>query len=210
MERENCHLCEMRPPRRRCPALEREICAPCCGEGREETIGCPLDCEFLREARRHEKQRELDGRQMPHPEIELSDKLMEQNQPLAIVTGRLLLVSALEVQGTVDSDMGEALDSLVRTLKTADSGLVYETRPANGIAAAVMDRFQQEMAQFREHIAKQTGSHAVRDKDLLAVLVFWQRMEWQHHNGRRRSRSFIESLYGVLPPPAEDGNLAQG
>ena len=45
---------------------------------------------------------------------------------------------------------------------------------------------------------------------LLAVLVFWQRMEWQHHNGRRRSRSFIESLYGVLPPPAEDGNLVQG
>ena len=210
MAKENCHLCEMRPPRRHCPALEREICAPCCGEGREETISCPLECEYLREARRHEKQRELDGRQMPHPEIELTDKVMQQNQPLAIVTGRLLLVSALEVQGTVDADMGEALDALVRTLKTADSGLVYETRPSNGIAAAVMARFQDEMAKFREHIAEQSGSHSVRDKDLLAVLVFWQRMEWQHNNGRRRSRSFIESLYGVLPAPAEDGNLVQG
>jgi hypothetical protein len=200
----------MRPPRRHCPALEREICAPCCGEGREETISCPLECEYLREARRHEKQRELDGRQMPHPEIELTDKVMQQNQPLAIVTGRLLLVAALEVQGTVDADMGEALDALVRTMKTADSGLVYETRPSNGIAAAVMAQFQDEMAKFREHIAEQSGSHSVRDKDLLAVLVFWQRMEWQHHNGRRRSRSFIESLYGVLPPPAEDGNLVQG
>lgn len=199
----------MRPPRRHCPALEREICAQCCGEGREETISCPLECEFLREARRHEKQRELDARQMPHPEIELSEQVMQQNQPLAIVTGRLLLVAAMEVQGTVDGDMGEALDALVRTLKTADSGLVYETRPTNGIAAAVMSRFQEEMEKFREHIAQQSGSHSVRDKDLLAVLVFWQRMEWQRRNGRRRGRAFIETLYGLLPEPG-DGNLAQG
>lgn len=182
----------------------KDICAVCCGTEREQTIDCPLDCEYLREARSHEKPPEVDPKTLPHPEIELTDKFMEEQQPLAIVTGRLLLVSALETPGANDFDMRDALDALVRTYKIADSGLVYETRPTNGIAAALSDRFQREVHQFREHVAERGGSHTVRDKDLLGVLVFWQRTEWQTNNGRRKSRAFIESLYGLLPPPPEE------
>ena len=36
----HCPLCETRPPRRTCPAERANICAKCCGEGREETISC--------------------------------------------------------------------------------------------------------------------------------------------------------------------------
>jgi hypothetical protein len=203
MERVLCHLCEARPPRRYCPALSREICAPCCGQEREHTIDCPFDCEYLRDARRHEKQPEVDPKTLPNPEIELTDKFMQDKQPLAIVTGRFLLVSALETPGAVDPDMREALDALVRTYKTAESGLVYESRPANMIAAAMVERFQAEVRQFREHVAQQSGVHTVTDKDLMGVLVFWQRMEWQHSNGRRKGRAFIESLFSLLPPPQE-------
>ncbi len=167
------------------------------------SIDCPLDCEFLRDAREHEKSPEVDPKTFPNPEIEITDEFLQAQQPLAIVTGRLLLVAAMETPGTVDLDMRDALDGLTRTYKTAESGLVYETRPANGIAAAVADRFQQEVAQFREQVAQQTGTHSVRDKDLLGVLVFWQRMEWQHNNGRRKGRAFIESLFSLLPPPGE-------
>lgn len=204
MERVNCHLCESRPPRRACPALGRDICAPCCGEEREVSIDCPLECEYLRHAREHEKLPEMDAKALPNPEIELTDAFLEQQQPLAIVTGRLLLVAAMETPGAVDLDMRDAFDALTRTYRTADTGLVYESRPTNGIAAAVVDRFQQEVRQFREHVAQSTGSHTVRDKDLLGVLVFWQRMEWQRNNGRRKGRAFIESLFSLLPPPQEE------
>jgi hypothetical protein len=205
MERETCHLCEVRPPRRACPALGRDICAPCCGQEREVTIDCPLDCEFLREARAHEKLPEIDPNLLPNPEVELTDAFLQAQQPLVIVTGRLLLVSAMETPGTVDPDMRDALDALTRTYKTADSGLVYESRPTNGIAAAVAARFQSEIQQFREHIAQQSGAHSVRDKDLLGVLVFWQRTELQHSNGRRKGRAFIERLFSLMPPDvAED------
>lgn len=202
-DRLNCHLCEQRPPRRHCPALLSEICAPCCGESREETVDCPLDCEFLREARRHEKPIEVDAKSLPHPEIEVSDRFMEQNQPLAIVAGRLLLVASIQTPGTVDFDLRDALAALTQTYKTATSGLIYDSRPANAIAAQVVDLFQQEMTRFRERVAEQAGSHSFTDKDLLGVLIFWQRMQWQSHNGRRKGRAFLESLYSLLPPPAD-------
>jgi hypothetical protein len=196
-----CRLCEIRSPRRFCPALQSDICAPCCGQEREQTIDCPFDCEYLREARAHEKLPEVDAKRLPNPDIQLTDRFLEENQPLAVIAGRLLLMAAIETPGAVDSDMRDALDSLVRTYKTAESGLLYESRPANMIAAAMQERFQSEMAQFRQRVAEQTGAHTVRDKDLLGVLVFWQRMEFQRSNGRRKGRAFIESLFALLPPP---------
>ncbi len=204
-DRTLCRLCEKKPPRRFCPALTAEICAPCCGVEREQSIDCPLDCDHLREARKHEKLPEFDASKLPHGEIELTDAFLERHQDLAIITGRILLMGAMDTQGIVDSDMRDALDSLVRTYKTADSGLVYESRTANTYAAAVQQRFQGEVQRFREIVAQQSGTHAVRDKDLLGILVFWQRMELQRSNGRRKGRAFIESLFSLLPPPGEAG-----
>ena len=169
-------------------------------------MDCPLDCEYLRDAREHDRRPEVDAKTMPHPDVELTDKFMEEQQPLAIVAGRLLLVAAMETPGTVDFDMRETLAALTQTYRTAESGLIYQSRPANSIAAAVADRFQQEIGQFRESIAQQNGSHTVRDKDLLGVLIFWQRMEWQHNNGRRKGRSFIESLFALMPVSEQDGS----
>lgn len=203
MEPVKCQLCEARPPRRSCPALGRDICAPCCGQEREESIDCPLDCEYLREARRHERPPGPDPATLPNRDIEVTEEFLDAQQALMVVTGRLLLAAAMETRGAVDLDLREALDSLTRTYRTASSGLVYESRPANMIAAAIAGRFQEEVGQFREQIARESGVHSVRDQDLLGVLVFWQRMEWRRNNGRRKGRAFIESLFTLLPPQQE-------
>jgi hypothetical protein len=200
-EKNLCHLCQRRAPRRYCPALERSICSVCCGTEREQSIACPLDCEYLRDARYHERLPELDPKTLPNPEIELTDRFMDEHQDLAVVLGRLLFVAAIETQGVVDSDMREALASLVTTYKTASVGLIYQDRPNNAIAAAVATRFSEELDKFRDDVAKRAATHAILDKDLLGVLVFWQRLEYQRSNGRRKGRAFIESLYAVLPPP---------
>lgn len=200
-EKNLCHLCERRAPRRFCPALERDICSVCCGTEREQSIGCPLDCEHLRDARYHERLPELDPKTLPNPEIELTDRFMDEHKDLAVVLGRLLFVAAMETQGMVDADMREALASLVTTYRTASSGLIYEARPDNAIAAAVAARFREELNEFRDDVAKSSPEHAILDKHLLGVLVFWQRLEYQRSNGRRKGRAFIESLYAVLPPP---------
>jgi hypothetical protein len=200
-EKNLCHLCQRRAARRYCPALERNICSVCCGTEREQSIGCPLDCEYLRDARYHERLPELDPKTLPNPEIELTDRFMDEHQDLIVVLGRLLFVASVETQGVVDADMREALASLVTTYKTASLGLIYEARPDNAIAAAVVTRFSEELDKFRDDVAKHSPAHALRDKDVLGVLVFWQRLEYQRSNGRRKGRGFIESLYAVLPPP---------
>jgi hypothetical protein len=202
-ERASCRLCEKRPPRRYCPSLRDEICAPCCGAEREQTIDCPFDCEYLREARQHEKVPPLDPEGLPHREVRLSDQFLHEHEELAVVVGRMLLASVLETTGAVDFDVREALDALVRTYKTLESGLVYETRPTNTIAAQVQDRLQKLLKEFRDALAERTGSHGIRDKELLGVLVFWQRMELRNNNGRRKGRAFIESLFPLLPPREE-------
>ena len=196
-----CPLCERRAPRRACPALEQDICAVCCGTEREQSIACPLNCAYLRDARQHEKLPELDPKSLPNPEIELTEDFMNEHQELAIVVGRLLFVAAMENQGVVDTDMRDALASLVTSFKTASSGLIYEARPENAIAATVTARFREELEKFRADVAKSAPAHAIAEKDLLNVLVFWQRMEYQRSNGRRKGRAFIESLYAILPPP---------
>ncbi len=205
-----CHLCDARPARRLCPALGQEICAVCCGTGREQTIDCPLDCEYLRDARRHEKLLPFDAKSLPNAEIELTDRFLEEHRELAIIVGRLLWIAAVETQAVVDLDMRDALEALVATAKTADSGLIYESRPANAIAARLAERFTAELQRFREEIAKRAAGPTLRNKDLLGVLIFWQRMEYQRSNGRRKGRAFIESLYALLPPPPEQRPDAGG
>jgi len=209
-EKNLCHLCQRRAPRRHCPALERDICPVCCGTEREQTIACPLDCEYLRDARYHERLPGLDPKTLPNPEIELTDRFMDEHQELAIVIGRLLLVAAVETQGAVDSDMRDALASLVTTYKTASSGLIYEARPDNALAAAIAARFREELDKFREDVAKRFPERALRDKDLLGVLVFWQRLEYQRSNGRRKGRAFMESLYATLPAPKDQAPGGEG
>ena len=50
-----CKICGRRRARRYCPAVHGEICTICCGTEREVSLLCPLDCEYLQEAHRHEK-----------------------------------------------------------------------------------------------------------------------------------------------------------
>jgi len=39
----------------------------------------------------------------------------------------------------------------------------------------------------------------LRDADVLGALVFLQRLELQHNNGRRRGRAFVDFLRAYFP-----------
>ena len=198
---EKCALCGTRRPRRFCPGLRSDICPQCCGKEREETIACPFDCEFLNQGRDHERLRELTPQEIPHPEIIVQESFLRDHEPLVLVTAAAIAEGTERLDGLIDNDAQEALESLVQTYKTLGSGLIYETKPKNPIAAALHELVQLRVTEFRRRIAEQAGYAGVLDSHVLAVLIFLQRMELQLNNKRRRGRSFLDAVRRFLPPP---------
>src|SRR5438045_818068 len=110
-----CKICETRRARRFCPAVGGQICSLCCGQEREMTLRCPLDCEYLREARKHEHPEPVDPDKFPNQDIKLGEQFLYQNETLMIGMGRAVIDAALATPGAVDTDLREAFEALIRT-----------------------------------------------------------------------------------------------
>jgi len=195
-----CALCESRKAKRFCPALTRQICPQCCGEAREQTLHCPLECPFLAESREHERRPGLNPEDFPFPDIRISESFLRSNEDLLTAAGQAVLSAAVQVPGAADGDVREALDSLARTYKTLESGVYYETRPQNPLAQAIAQGIQQMLQQFRQQDAQRTGVTRVRDADVLGILVFLLRMAMDEDNGRRLCKRFLHKLYEHFTP----------
>jgi hypothetical protein len=198
-----CAICENRRPRRFCPGVRGEICAVCCGTEREVTVDCPLDCEYLQEARKHERPAAVDPSAIPNRDIEVSKRLIEENEALLTFLASALVETALSTASVIDYDIREALDALARTYRTLQSGIYYETRPANPLAAAVFAATQRAVEEFRNKERQSLGMTRTRDLDVLGLIVFLQRLELDLNNGRRRGRVFIDYLRGFHQPAPE-------
>lgn len=208
-ERVLCRMCETRKPKRFCPGVGGEICPQCCGEQREEKIQCPLDCEYLIEGRKHERPPRIDPRQFPHPEISVGEDFIEEHRELFTVISLSLIRAAHETPGAVDNDIQDCLEASIKTYLTLDAGIIYETKPANLVGAAVQHRLAESIADFKKFAYEKTGVHSVKDSEVLAILVFLQRLELSTNNQRRYGRAFLSSLmrafgFEGMPPVANE------
>jgi hypothetical protein len=197
-----CRICETRKPRRYCPGVSGDICSICCGAEREVSVNCPLDCVYLAEARLHEKPPELNPEEIPNRDIPVSEEFLREHEPLLIFLGAKLLEASLATAGAVDPDVREALESLIRTYRTLQSGLYYETRPSNLIAAAIHQKIQESVETLRKELTEK-GATNLRDAEVLGTLVFLQRLELAHSNGRPRGRAFISYMHSHFPHNTE-------
>jgi hypothetical protein len=193
-----CKLCEKKRARRYCPGLGGEICPICCGAERENTIDCPQTCEYLQAARLREHPVPPAEEDLPNQDIRVTEDFLRQHDgQVAWLSGAL--VRAMETERAVDADAREALDALIRTYRTRESGLIYETRPANPYAARLQDALKDSVEELRKAAVEGSGMHSLRDADILGVLVFLERVELQYANGRRRGRAFYDFLSKHFP-----------
>lgn len=194
-----CAICQTRRPRRHCPGVHGDICTICCGTEREVTVSCPLDCEYLRDARKHEKAAPLDAEQLPNRDIRVSEELLENNSELLEFLSRTLISAALDTPGAVDNDLRDALAALIRTYRTLQTGIYYQTVPENAVAAKIFRAVEEAVGEFRQQETQRLGMSRTRDSDLLGVLVFLERLELDRNNGRPRGRAFLNLLRGLHP-----------
>jgi len=195
-----CAICSVRRPRRFCPGVHADICTLCCGTQREVTVDCPLDCEYLREAHLHERAHRVEPEDLPNRDVPVSEEFLEGHQPLLASIASALGAAALRTPGIIDLDLREALDAAIRTQRTLQSGLVYESLPANPLAAQVCRALLQAVADFRNLEYEKLGLHQTRDSDILPILVFLQHFELTLNNRRPRSRAFLGTLLDYYPP----------
>jgi hypothetical protein len=198
-----CQICDLRKPRRHCPGVHGEICSICCGNEREVTVSCPLDCPYLVEARQHEKPRALNPDEVPNKDVQVTEEFLREHEPLFVFLSQRLIDASLTSPGAVDTDVREALQSLIRTYRTLQSGLYYETKPANLIAAGIHQRMQEAIDGLRKELAEKNAT-PMRDAEILGTLVFLERVELHENNGRPRGRAFIDYLRAYFPQTQEN------
>jgi hypothetical protein len=196
----NCVICGIRKARRHCPGVQGDICSICCGTEREQSIDCPLDCPYLRDAHAHEKPPEVDGSRLPNRDIPISEKFLETNQVLLAFFAVTVFEAARLNTAATDWDVREALEALIGTFRALESRLHYEPRPDNVYAAGIVAHIQAKLADIKRREMEASGVSTIRDSAVLAMLTFLQRLEYAHNNGRKRSRAFIDFLGGFYTP----------
>lgn len=136
----HCALCGRRLGRRDCPALGQRICSTCCGRKRLVEIDCPADCRWLPGAGGGPwRGRQADQRRDSQRLLPLLNALTRQQVALlSFVTSGLVRLRR-ERRDLDDALLLEALVALRRTAETAESGILYEHRPDDLRAAALLD-----------------------------------------------------------------------
>jgi hypothetical protein len=190
----NCVICGIRKAKRACPGVNGDICTICCGTEREETIDCPLDCEYLRHAHDHGNTPEVPQNVLPDKGIVVEEDFIRQHEWVLILIGSAIVDGYREFPAATDYDAREALAALVKTYQTMESGLIYETRPANPYAAAMCDSVRSRVAEIQARLAESGEPGYLRDSAVLKLLIFLRRLEYLDNNGRKRSRAFLDVL----------------
>jgi hypothetical protein len=176
------------------------------------TVSCPLDCEYLRAARRHEKPLPLDPEQIPNRDIKVSEEFLDGHVALVETLANAMADAASRIPGAVDTDARDAVKGLIRTYRTLESGVYYESRPESTLAAGIFDAAKEAVSGFQREERQDTGLTRTRDSDVLKTLVFLERIGIDRNNGRPRGRAFIDALRqfyagGDSPEPAASGSL---
>jgi hypothetical protein len=152
---------------------------------------------YLQEARKRERLPEVDPRTLPNSDIKVDEAFLDRNEPLLVLLAASLARSAMNSDGIVDRDVRESLEGLVRTYRTLQSGLYYDSRPGNPFAARIYSDAQEAIDAIRQRLADEGG---LRDSDVLGILAFLERLGIQHDNGRPKGRAFIDFLRQFFPP----------
>ena len=147
-----CPVCGGGKAKRQCPALDKVICATCCGTKRQVEIRCPDSCGWLRSARAHphaalQRQQEQDAAWVV-PLIRGLD-----DGAYAVLMGCLQAAVSFGERADprpLDGDLQQAAGALAATAETAMRGVLYEHQPASPVAARLARAMSAPLAEAAE------------------------------------------------------------
>ena len=207
----SCALCEIRKEKRFCPAVHGRICPQCCGEQREVRLDCPSECEYLQQARQHERARPVaaQDRETLFPSVNIDESFLYRHENLLLGLSFALAKSARANRVLVDPDLIAALHALGKTYQTlAESGLLLETAVSYPPQQAVIEEMKNILLEFRKVEQEHPGHSPLRDSEIFQGLVFLIRMAHTRTSGRPKWRAFVDFLTQQFPEKAPGGESA--
>jgi hypothetical protein len=136
---------------------------------------------------------------MSNPDIEVSEGFVRRQEELVLFSVYAILQAALRTPGAVDNDVLAALEALVQTHRTAESGLIYESRSENLVAAGLQRSFTASLEEYQKMKSEREPLSFPKSSDILRTLVFLHRLGQQNQNGRPRGRMFLDLLRQMTP-----------
>lgn len=197
-----CAICHKRKGKRDCPGVRGTICTICCGTEREVSVDCPLDCPYLREARRYEAERSVPPPQIPFPDVEVGDGFLAENEQFIGQMGYRLLRYAVENPRTTDNDLQAALEKMIRTYETLASGIYYESLPEEASQIGVFRDVKSFLEEYQKKEQRRGSVVLLKESDVIRALVFLSRLAAVRSNRRPRGRAFIDFLRQSYPEAA--------
>ena len=198
----SCPLCSTRPAKRRCPALQQEICPACCGAKRLVEIRCPDDCGYLASARRHpaaavQRQHELDVALLLPAMSGFTDR---QSRFFFLFQSIAVRHPAEVLRPLVDADVAEAASATAATLETASRGVIYEQAPAAPNAQDLAGAFGRAFEEIVQQVQGATDAPRARRGPSPA----------RHRGGGATGGADCRGrAHGVSEPVAQDARGAQ-
>ena len=86
---------------------------------------------------------------LPNTDIRITEEFLEEHADLLLGAAKSLAFAAFETPGAVDRDVHDALEALIRTRRTLQSGVYYETRPDNVLANRIFSGTRSRPGRFR-------------------------------------------------------------
>jgi hypothetical protein len=136
---------------------------------------------------------------MSHPDVQITEAFLRDQEELLLFCVYALVQAAVRTSGAIDADVFAALEALIQTHRTLESGLLYETRPENTVASGVQRSFAASLEEYQKLRQERERLAPVRNVDILKVLVFLHRLGQQNQNGRPRGRMYLDLLRQMTP-----------
>ena len=200
-----CVLCTQRKGKRFCPAKNTTICAQCCGEKRVLEIDCPESCKFLKIGRDHEAGHEgaRHYRALDPLEQERWARIMADFEPLIVDLHTLIAAERQSSRDLSDADVAEALDCLLKTLRTEERGVIYETVSGNLRADSLRRQIGALIESYRN--PKNEERRRIRLKDAIDCLDVLRGIVESHLKAGASPRRFVDFVARRLPRPSKVG-----
>ena len=156
-------------------------------------MACPFECTYLLDSRNRDGAA-LEGKPLPYPDVKLGRAFVERNTPLVEILASAAVTTAARTPGALDGDLREALEVLVKTRRTLESGIHYERQPESSFARTLAAAMQESLKTAPEGAEDELGVFRRHEFDVLETLVFMLRLSYEWDNGRPRGRSFLHLL----------------